>query len=138
MASYFILTTLILGSAVLVFFAEDFVNLFKTFFALSLVRLYVVPLVFTAIIMSAPTQTIIVLQYIFEFYVLLVKGVTQFLPPYSVITVLCSGCMIALLSILPGWILEAVSLRRDYVSSPYASYVMLFIWSLLITMVVLT
>lgn len=138
MESYYILTVLILGSAVLVFFAEDFIHVFKKFFSLLLVRLYFFPFVFTAIMLSAPSQTLTVLQCVLDFYVLIVQGVTRFLPKYQIITLLCSGLIIALLSILPGWILEAISLRRDYVSSPYASNVMLFVWIPLIIIVVLT
>lgn len=138
MSNSFTLAFLILGSAILVFFSEEFINAFKKFFSNFIVRLCFFPLLLTTIMLGSMSKTLLVFQWILDTYFLLVEGVCYFLPNYWLLKMLYGGIIVGVLTVLPGWVLEATSLRRDYVSSPYASNVMFFVWIVLIMTIVLS
>ena len=118
---YLTLTLIILGSAVFVFFAEEFAAGFKTIFKMPVINVLLPILIATSLLMRFSLYASYVLTLLDVGLNRLVHGVYYFMPAYTFFWMVSQMIVLCLLTLLPGWILETWTFRRVLQHSPHVS-----------------
>ena len=126
----FTVALLILCSAIIIFFSQEFAAVFKKMFALPGVKILLPLLVLTQLLFSMESWTLFFLVGIHRFFNLLSQGLSSFLPANPLVFMASQIMSLWLLTVLPGWIFNAWSLRKTFKPFPHSVFLGVMLWLL--------
>ncbi|OGV49974.1 MAG: hypothetical protein A3F46_04085 [Legionellales bacterium RIFCSPHIGHO2_12_FULL_42_9] len=118
----------ILGSAILVTFSQEFASAFKKLFAFPGVKLLLPPILLTKLVIVAEPWLLLFLLAMHDFFNLLSQGLASFLPDNLMMRMTCQVIGLWLLAILPVWMLDAWCWRRTFKSFHYSVIFGTMLW----------
>ena len=125
---YLTIILLILSSAVLIFFAREFAEAFRTVFAVPGVKLVLPLLLVTQLIFWIEPWFLFAIQSLCDFLLLLQQSLASFFLVSRITQFLTQAIVICLLTVLPVWILDAWSFRRTFKPFPYKPILAAMLW----------
>ena len=118
----------ILGSAILVSFSQEFALAFNKLFAIPGVKLLLPAILVTKLLIFAEPFVSLSLLAMRDFLDLISQGLAYFLPDNSMMRMGCQAVGLWVLAVLPVWLLEAWSWRKTFRSFPYNGILGTMLW----------
>ena len=125
---YLTIILLILTSAVLIFFAREFAEAFRTIFAVPGVKLVLPLILVTQLLFWIEPLFLFAIQSLCDFLLLLQQSLASFFPVSRITQFLTQAIVICLLTLLPVWVIDAWSLRRTFKPFPYKPILAAMLW----------